>query len=72
MNMGYGFDRRDERESRRRERIRFIGSAIGLWALCATGIYLTGPGEPEAMPNALTASAATADEIRPSFGVDGQ
>jgi hypothetical protein len=31
-------------ESRRSERLRLLGSAIGLWAACASGIYLIGPG----------------------------
>jgi hypothetical protein len=33
--------------SRRNERLRLLGSAIGLWAACASGIYLLGPGDAE-------------------------
>lgn len=45
MNTEYQRRRRDRSEASRRERMRFVGSAVGLWAVCATGVYLIGPGE---------------------------
>jgi hypothetical protein len=48
MSTEYRFRRRTKwDETRRSERMRFVGSAIGLWAVCATGIYLIGPAERE-------------------------
>ena len=35
--------------SRRTERMRFLRSAFGLWAVCAGGIYLIGPADMERM-----------------------
>jgi hypothetical protein len=61
MNKRYGFRRPDRWDaSRRNERMRFVGSAIGLWAVCASGIYLIGPGDMERMSAAgLPAHAMT-------------
>ncbi|MGH8666908.1 MAG: hypothetical protein ACREUX_21820 [Burkholderiales bacterium] len=66
MNTEYRFRGRDRRrdrrdESQRSERLRFLGSAIGLWAVCATGIYLIGPGDVERM----AAAGLAADSIAP-------
>ena len=48
MNTGYAIERQGERQSPRwPELIRFLSSALGIWAACATGIYLIGPAEPE-------------------------
>ncbi len=67
MKTGYGFGKRDEQQSARRaEMIRFLASAIGLWAACATGVYLIGPGEPEAAPGGMVASAMAAAQANPS------
>lgn len=50
MNEKYGFRRPDRWDaSRRTERMRFLRSAIGLWAVCASGIYLIGPADMERM-----------------------
>jgi len=50
MNKRYGFRRPDRWDaSRRNERMRFLRSAIGLWAVCASGIYLIGPGDMDRM-----------------------
>jgi hypothetical protein len=62
MNTEYRFRRRDKgSESRRSERLRLLGSAIGLWAVCATGIYLIGPGDVERM----AAAGLAGDPIAP-------
>ena len=46
MNMEYKGKRHAKSDERRRaERMRFVGSAVGLWAVCAAGIYLIGPGD---------------------------
>jgi hypothetical protein len=48
-------------ESRRSERLRLLGSAVGLWAACASGIYLIGPGDGER----IAAADLAADSIAP-------
>jgi hypothetical protein len=48
-------------ESRRSERLRLLSAAIGLWAACASGIYLIGPGDAER----TTAAGAAGGSIAP-------
>lgn len=63
MNTGYSFRRHDARQaSRWPELARFLGSVVGIWAACATGIYLIGPSEPEAG----VAAAAAAQSLPPA------
>lgn len=57
MNKGYRFKRHHARhESRWPELVRFLGSLLGIWAACATGIYLIGPSEQEAAAEAVAAA----------------
>ncbi|MCC7079542.1 MAG: hypothetical protein IT530_02630 [Burkholderiales bacterium] len=52
MSATYGFERYDgSNRSRCGQRLRKLGAAIGLWAVCAIGIYLIGPGDaPATLP----------------------
>jgi hypothetical protein len=54
MNTGYGFGKRSARDAQRSsDTIRFLGTALALWAACAAGIYLIGPGDSgDAAPDA--------------------
>jgi hypothetical protein len=68
MNTGYGFGKRDERDSAQRaEMIRFLASAIALWGVCAVGIYLIGLAGPAAAPDGMVASATAPAQPNPSF-----
>ena len=41
--------------TRRTRALRFAGSALALWAFCAAGIYLIGPGEEAPAPSVAVA-----------------
>ena len=53
MRMGYECRSPRQHPGRWFQAVRFVGSALSLWAVCAAGIYLIGPGE-----SALVADAA--------------
>lgn len=64
MRMGYECRSLRQHPGRWIEAARFLGSAVSLWAVCATGIYLIGPAESELVADA-TPQAGTAPGAGP-------
>lgn len=61
MNKGYPIEGHDAgHEARWLRRIRYFGSLLGIWAACATCIYLIGPSELEAASLAVAAAQSLA------------
>jgi hypothetical protein len=72
MNKEYRLRQRDRWDaSRRSERMRFLGSAIGLWVVCASGVCLIGPGDRErASATGLPAHALASTSAHAAMAAD--
>lgn len=62
MKVEYERRRHVQRASRWADSARFVFSAVALWALCATGIYLIGPDESALVSDAAPAQRALASD----------
>ena len=65
MNMECEVSRQVHKQSSRwADAVQFISSVLAIWAVCAAGIYLIGPSEPEiASEQGLGAHALAAERL---------